>query len=297
YIYFIGESSTAITVQSFAVDISNKEKFASVLSTFAWIIFAYGGSEICGTYVDKVENPERNFTRGLLLASLLIGVLYILGIISLSVFGTTTEFEKVSLVNAVISGYKFMGDKFALGVWFVRFIGLVYTLITLVALVLWSVALSKSVFSEVPEGTFPAWLTAKTEHGVLTNALVFQTVLALIFIAITTFGGDAGGELYYKVYDMSTMAFLVPYIFLGPAYIQFRKAGHVSPFRAAKTKFGAIFLGVLVTVMTVIALIFSGYNVSKPFMEQLENIKLYYGGLFMFLALGMVIKFLNKKSN
>ncbi|MGL4534151.1 MAG: amino acid permease, partial [Fusobacteriaceae bacterium] len=115
YIYFIGESSTAITVQSFAVDISNKEKFASVLSTFAWIIFAYGGSEICGTYVDKVENPERNFTRGLLLASLLIGVLYILGIISLSVFGTTAEFEKVSLVNAVISGYKFMGDKFAFG--------------------------------------------------------------------------------------------------------------------------------------------------------------------------------------
>lgn len=297
YVYFTGNSSTAITVSAFAVDISNKERFASVLSTFAWIIFAYGGSEICGTYVDKVENPERNFTKGLLLASLMIGVLYVLGIISLSVFGTIEEFEQVSLVNAVISGYKFMGDKFALGVWFVRFIGLVYTMITLVALVLWSVALSKSVFSEVPEGTFPTWLTAKTEHGVLSNALMFQTVLALIFIAITTFGGDAGEELYYKVYDMSTMAFLVPYMFLGPAYIYFRKAGHISPFRAAKTETGAIFLGVLVTVMTVVALIFSGYNISKPFMDQLDNIKLYYGGLLLFLGIGVVIKLLNRRSN
>lgn len=66
---------------------------------------------------------------------------------------------------------------------------------------------SKAVFSEVPEGTFPNWLTSKNKFGVLQNALIFQTVLALIFIMITTFGGDAAEELYYKIYDMSTMAF------------------------------------------------------------------------------------------
>ncbi|MGL4254251.1 MAG: amino acid permease [Fusobacteriaceae bacterium] len=295
YVFLTGNSSTVIESGEFAFKLSEKSGLSSFLSSFAWIIFAYGGSEICGTYVDKIENPERKFVRGILLSSLLIGTLYILGIISISAFGTAEEFSKVSLVNAVISGYGFMGSKLGLGIWFVRFIGASYTLITLVALVLWSVALSKVVFSEVPEGTFPNWLTAKNRSGVLRNALVFQTVLALIFIAITTLGGDAAEEFYYKVYDMSTMAFLVPYIFLSIAYINFRMKGHKSPFQAVKNNYLAYALGGLVTVMVAGAFLFAGIDISKPLGEQMSTIKLYYGGLFLFLILGMILKVINNR--
>lgn len=295
YVFLTGNGSTVVAKGDFSFNLLAKSELSTFLSSFAWIIFAYGGSEICGTYVDKVENPEKKFVRGILLSSLLIGVLYILGIMSISAFGTVDEFSKVSLVNAVISGYDFMGNKLNLGVWFVRFIGMAYTLITLVALVLWSVALSKMVFSEVPEGTFPHWLTTKNRSGVLRNALIFQTVLALIFIAITTLGGDAAEEFYYKVYDMSTMAFLVPYIFLGVAYINFRAKGHKAPFQAVKNNYMAYALGILVTTMVTGALLFAGIDISKPLSEQMSTIKLYYGGLFLFLAIGMVLKLINNK--
>lgn len=295
YVFLTGNSSTAIEGGEFAFKLSERSGLSSFLSSFAWIIFAYGGSEICGTYVDKIENPEKKFARGILLSSILIGTLYILGIVSISAFGTVDEFSKVSLVNAVISGYAFMGSKLSLGIWFVRFIGIAYTLITIVALVLWSVALSKVVFSEVPEGTFPHWLTAKNGSGVLRNALVFQTVLALIFIAITTLGGDAAEEFYYKVYDMSTMAFLVPYVFLSVAYINFRRKGYKSPFQAVKNNYMAYALGGLVTTMVAGALLFAGIDISKTLGEQMSTIKLYYGGLFLFLALGMILKFINNR--
>ncbi len=296
YVFLNGDSSTVFTPSIFAFDLSNKKEVSAVLNGFAWITFAYGGSEICGTYIDKVENPEKNFSRGILFSALLIGILYVLGILAMATFGTAAEFSKVSLVNAVISGYKFMGDKLGLGIWFVRFIGVVYTMITIVALVLWSVALSKSVFSEVPEGTFPEWLTAKTETGVLKNALIFQTILALLFIVITTLGGEAAGELYYKIYDMSTMAFLVPYLFLSVSYLCFRRKGLISPFQAVKNTVGAYMLGGLVMFMGLVSLIFSGYDINLKINEQLATIKLYYGGLIMFLAIGVVIKALNSKT-
>lgn len=294
YVYFSGNGSTEITANSLVFEFSSKSGLATFLSSFAWIIFAYGGSEICGTYVDRIENPEKRFVRGILFSSILIGVLYILGIFAISAFGTVEEFSQVSLVNAVISGYAFMGSKLGLGLWFVRFLGLAYTLITIVALVLWSVALSKMVFSEVPDGTFPQWLTIKNKNGVLRNALVFQTILALIFIVITTLGGDEAEEFYYKIYDMSTMAFLVPYIFLGIAYINFRRKNLVSSFQAVKNRYLAYCLGALVTLMVFGALLFAGIDISKTLAEQWSTIKLYYGGLFMFLIIGVILKMINK---
>lgn len=290
YLGFFGTPATELTMSSLMLPVDSKESIGNILNTFAWIIFAYGGSEMVGTYVDRIERPERDFAKGLLLSALLIGTLYVLGIISIAAYGTTEDFSKISLVNAVISGYAFMGNSFGLGVWFVKMIGLAYTMITLVALVLWSMALSKAVFSEAPEGTFPAWMTEKTEKGTLRNALIFQTVLSFLFILITTFGGKSAGNLYYKIYDMSTMAFILPYLFLGLAYISFRRKGLVSPFQISKNNGVAVAVGSLVTLLNLIALVFSGYNLNLPLAEQMGTIKLYYGGLAMFLAIGVVIK-------
>ena len=290
YLGFFGTPATELTLDSLVLPMNTKENIGNVLKTLAWIIFAYGGSEMVGTYVDRVEKPERDFSRGLLLSALLIGTLYVLGIISIAAYGTTEDFSKVSLVNAVISGYAFMGNSFGLGIWFVKIVGLAYSLITLVALVLWSTALSKAVFSEAPKGTFPAWMTKKTEGGVLRNALMFQTTLSFLFILITTFGGKSAGNLYYKIYDMSTLAFILPYMFLGIAYIKFRKKQLVSPFQISKNNNIAILVGVLVTTLNIVAIIFSGYDMTLPIKEQTETLILYYGGLGMFLSIGLIIK-------
>ncbi|WP_426711289.1 amino acid permease [Cetobacterium sp. SF1] len=296
YVYLTGHSSTAITAETFAINIKDKPSLAMILSTFAWIIFAFGGAEICGVYVDKLDNPEKNFPKAILIASATIGIFYVLGILAISTFGTADDFSKVSLVNAVISGYQFMAAKLGLGSWFIRFVAVIYTLITAVALVLWSVALAKSVFSEVPEGTFPEWLTKKDENGVLRNSLIFQTVLALLFIFLTTFGGDKGGALYSKIYDMSTMSFVIPYFFLALSYIIFKKKKHFSPFQAFKNPIIGMFIGSVLLILCLVSLVFSGYDISKTVAEQRGTIELYYGGLLLFLIIGVVIKFFSGKS-
>ncbi|WP_297489218.1 amino acid permease [uncultured Cetobacterium sp.] len=296
YLHFTGQSATHLTVSSFKIDLASKSSIAGALGSFSWILFAFGGGEVVGPYVNKVKNPERDFLKGLLLSSVLIGTLYVLGVIALSAFGTQADFSKVSLVNAVLAGFKFMGDKIGLGIWFVKLMGIAYSLITLVALMLWGSSLAAGVFSEAPEGTFPEWLTKKDDkNGILKNALIFQTILAFLFIALTTFGGKAAGELYYRVYDMSTMALIIPYFCLGISYIAFRRKGHKSPFQIHKSNRLSICAGVIVVVMTLIALIFAGYNFSKPLAGQLSTIKLYYGGLIMFMLIGVAIKFFSGK--
>jgi len=136
-------------------------------------------------------------------------------------------------------------------------------------------------------------MTAKTENGTLKNGLIFQTSLSFLFILITTFGGEAAGDLYYKIYDMSTMAFILPYLFLGVAYVNFRRKGLVSPFQICKNNGIAAMIGVLVTILNTVAIIFSGYDMNVPVADQMDTIMLYYGGLAVFLAIGVVIKMVN----
>lgn len=298
YLHLTGNSATNLTVDMFRIDAASKTELAKALGSFSWILFAFGGGEVVGPYVNQVKNPEKNFVRGLLIASLLIGALYVIGIVSVSAFGTQEDFSKISLINAVLAGFKFMGDKIGLGMWFVKLMGLAYTLITLVALILWSTSLAAGVFSEAPEGTFPDWLTKKSEKtGILINALIFQTVLAFTFIALTTFGGEAAGELYYRVYDMTTMALILPYFCLGISYVFFRKKGIKSPFQISKNNTVSILAGISVSSMTFIAFIFAGYNFTLPILEQMDKIKLYYGGLFMFMLIGVAIKYLSEKNH
>lgn len=152
-----GQSATNLTTEMFVIKTTSKSDLARALGTFSWILFAFGGGEVVGPYVNQVENPEKNFV----VASMLIGILYVLGIISVSAFGTQEDFSKISLINAVLAGFKFMGDKLGLGIWFVKLMGIAYSLITLVALILWGSSLAAGVFSEAPKGTFPDWLTKK----------------------------------------------------------------------------------------------------------------------------------------
>lgn len=126
------------------------------------------------------------------------------------------------------------------------------------------------------------------------NALIFQTILAFLFIALTTFGGEAAEELYYRVYDMTTMALIVPYFCLGVSYVFFRRRGYVSPFQISKGNLIPILAGISVSTMTLIAFIFAGYDFTIPIIKQLDKIKLYYGGLLIFMLIGVVIKFLSE---
>lgn len=295
YLHFTGQAATVLTMEQFKIPFSSKGEIAGAFSSFAWILFAFGGGEVVGPYVNRIENPEKNFFKGLLISTILIGVLYVLGVLAISAFETQESFQNISLINAVLVGFKFMGDKFGLGMWFIKLMGLAYTLITLIALMLWSTSLAAGVFSEAPEGTFPEWMTKKEgEHGILRNALIFQTFLAFLFILITTFGGEAAEELYYRIYDMTTMALITPYFGLGLGYIMFRYKGYKSSFQFTKNNFVAYFIGFSVCFMTFLSFIFAGYDFSSPIAGQVPTIKLYYGGFLMFMLIGIGIKYLNK---
>lgn len=78
--YFIGTpSATELNRETLIPEFST-----SYFATFSWLLFAVAGAEVAGTYIHEVDNPVRNFPRGVLMATMLVGVAYILGSMAVS---------------------------------------------------------------------------------------------------------------------------------------------------------------------------------------------------------------------
>ena len=101
--------------------------------------FAYGGIEAVGGLVDKTENPEKNFAKGIVFAAIVISIGYSLAIF---LWGVSTNWQQVlsngsvNLGNITYVLMKSLGmtlgnalhlspeASLSLGVWFARITGL-----------------------------------------------------------------------------------------------------------------------------------------------------------------------------
>lgn len=107
----------------------------AMLSFVVFAIFAYGGIEAVGGLVDKTENPEKNFAKGIVFAAIVISIGYSLAIF---LWGVSTNWQQVlsngsvNLGNITYVLMKSLGvtlgnalhlspeASLSLGVWFAR---------------------------------------------------------------------------------------------------------------------------------------------------------------------------------
>lgn len=111
----------------------------ALMSFIVYAIFAYGGMETTGGIVNQVNNPKKNYPRGIIIAAIIMTLTY-----SFSIFfvGVTTNWnkvlgnEKVNLGNityVLVNNLGFVtaktfglsnGIAILFGDWFARFAGL-----------------------------------------------------------------------------------------------------------------------------------------------------------------------------
>lgn len=280
---------TPIEPSAMMPDLSN----LAFLSTFSWLIFAIAGAETVGPLISETENPQKNFPKGIILAAILIGGIYMLGTIGIAIVSTGEVFANLEAFgytsnDVIFLTYQELANFYGWGTWFVQMMGWAYTFITIVALVIWSSANISVMFSSVKKGDLPNWLRKQNKNGVNVNALWFQFGLIMVFLFMI-FGLSIGADVFYLMYDMSTMALLAPYIILVLAYIGYlrKNPNHVGMIFKNKT-FGMA-IAWLIFALTVIAFTFSAIDPTVPLTESMSSIVLYYGGFTIFMALGWVI--------
>ena len=253
----------------------NYQTPVTILSFLTFAIFAFGGLEVLGGLVDKTENAEKTFPKGLTISAIVIAVGYALGIFVTGMFTNWSEVLSSSNVHMGNVAYVVMqnlgtqvGLSFGLssnvsleiGLWVARFVGISMFLALTGAFFTLTYSPLKTLIEGSPKKIWPGKL-GEIKDGMPINAMKIQAAIVIVMILAIAFGGEGASEFFTLLILMTNVAMTIPYIFLSAAFPAFKKkqlSGKVEKsFVVYKSYKGALFASIVVSIVVGFANIFT----------------------------------------
>ena len=224
----------------------------SIASFLVFAIFAYGGIEVVGGLVDKTENPEKNFPKGISIAAIVIAIGYAVGIFFVGIF-TNWEFL-INKGNVHIGNFSYicmenLGYQIALsfkldqstavtiGQIMSRYMGISIVLCLTGAFFTLIYSPLKQLIEGAPKEMWPAKIS-EIKDGMPQNAMWCQWAVVVLFILGITFGGQGAEAFFMKLTLMTNVAMTIPYLLIAIAFPIFKKNENIEkPFIIFKSDF------------------------------------------------------------
>jgi amino acid transporter len=294
--WFLGEpSATAFTAETVIPDFD-----LTYFSTFAWLLLAVAGAEVAGTYITDVDKPKRNFPRGVIIATVLVAVAYIIGSLAVSLVASPGALEEAGLANAEYVVYQILAENFGLdGALAVRLVAFVTFVASVGAFVVWMESPIRAMFADVPKGTFPRFLTKKDGNGTLKNALWTQCLVLIVLIAVPLIGLSGVESFFVLVTNMTALSLVIPYLLLVVAYVVFRYKKMAAPFTMLKADSGAYTAAGVALALGLAAYLGAGLDYvlgSESTGQAIGLVLQTYAGPLVLIAVGYGLSWLNKRS-
>ncbi|MHC4433100.1 MAG: amino acid permease [Planctomycetota bacterium] len=287
-------SATALNRETLIPEFST-----SYFSTFSWLLFAVAGAEVAGTYIHEVDNPVRNFPRGVLMATVLIGAAYILGSMAVSLVASPDVLTEAGLKDATYVVHVILADNWGLnGRMVVRFYSAVLLVTSVAAYVVWIESPIRAMFAAVPKGTFPEFLTRTDKEGNFANALWTQAGVVVVLIAIPLVGLNSIDSFFRLLTDLSSLSLVIPYIVLAGAYFVFRLKKTSAPFTMLKSNRLAATVALITVGVGMAGFLGAGidyYIDSETSTEAIKEVLMVYGGPFILIASGFGLTWVSRR--
>ncbi|WP_040193811.1 amino acid permease [Clostridium culturomicium] len=270
----------------------------SYFSTFSWLLFAVSGAEVAGTYIKETENSKIAFPKAMVRGTVLIALSYILGSVAIQLIASPEVLENAGLKDAAFVVYHVLAENFGLsGKIIVQIYAAINLITSIAAYIIWMESPIRAMFSEVPEGTFPKFLTVKREDGTLVNALWTQCLILVVLTAIPLFGLNSIDNFFELLTDLSALTVVIPYIVLSVAYISFRRTNKDIDFKFFKSNWMAYAVALIVFVLSCAGFFGAGldYVVGSTGKEATALIIKTYGGPIILITVGLLIKYFSKR--
>ena len=247
------------------------------------IMFAYTGAQLAANFITEMDKPQKNYPRAICTAAAIIGVLYAIGSIAMTMLLPTSEIAAATgTLDALSKACTLLGIPQG----FVQVIAFGIALSVLGALVLYIAQPTKMLFGFVEPGVFPESVTKTNEHGIPEKAIIFQAILISVLLAGVSYlpGVDA---IYNVLVTMTALTSLFPYVLLFLAYGKIKKEKEDLPglYVMTKNKGLAVTITYAVTALCIFAIICSALPVMGNTHDNIiYEIEMIGGGLLIIIS-------------
>lgn len=259
------------------------DSFASISS----IMFALAGAEISANFVTEVEDVKKTFPRATIIAAALVGGLYVLGSIAITM---VLPSDKITASQGILEALSAVAGDLGIGPWFIRIVAFGIALSVIGTIIIYIASPIKMLFGSVQKGIFSGRLTKVNDRNIPVNAVILQAVIVSIILLGTNLLPSVDA-IYNVLLTMTALTALFPYVLLFAAYIKLRKTrlGEIRPYEMSKYNKNAIGLAYLVLIVTVLGIVLSAAPVMNTFKENLLYEIEMVGGAVVVVGLGLRI--------
>ena len=201
---------------SLANTIPNFSHF-NTITFLAGVLLLFAGMEVSAAHAQEVKNPQRDYPRAILLATLIALVVFILGTLAITIVVPQTE---LSLTAGLLQAFTAFFDAYHIGA-LVPLLALLIAFGTVGQIITWIVGPSKGLYATSKQGDLPPVLKTVNNRHVPTHILVLQgvivTALSLVFLFMPNVSAS-----YWILTALTAQLYLIMYILLFLAALRLR---------------------------------------------------------------------------
>ena len=264
---------------------------AGFLMSLSILVFAVGGCEKISPYVNKMKDPARDFSRGMIALAVMVAVTAVLGTISLGLMFDSEHIPGDLMTNGAYYAFERLGEYYHVGNFFV----IAYALTNLVgqfSVMVLSIDAPLRMLLESADRTYiPAGLLKKNEKGVYVNGQKLIGLIAAVLIVVPAFGIRNVDALVRWLVKVNSVCMPLRYLWVFVAYIALKMGGEKFPalYRFVRRKETGIAFGVWCFVFTAFACLTGIYS-EDPFQLILNIVT-----PFVLVGLGFIMPMIANK--
>ncbi|WP_354622755.1 APC family permease [Psychromonas sp. MME2] len=224
-------------VHAFNHGFANEFTFSAMLPSFETgsaflpaLVFNLMGFELVATMTKEMKDVKQ-VPKVIFLAIAVTAFLYVVGTLGIL---AALPVQDIGLVAGIVDTFKVLFGDGAFGQAITLMLG-VMTLITFIGnMVSWTMGSSRAAAESAKEGELPecvGYLSAK--YATPVGANVITGLVSTAVIVIYAFFASSNDELFWSMFAFSSCIFLLPYLFMFPAYLKLRvtDAQQIRPFK------------------------------------------------------------------
>ncbi|MCD8197424.1 MAG: amino acid permease [Lachnospiraceae bacterium] len=235
------------------------------------LVFAVGGCEKISPYVNKVDNPSKNFPKGIIAMAIMVLGCAMLGTVAMGmmydpeVINASQESFNSYAANGGYWAFQRLGEYYHVGNLFLVLYAMC-NMISQFAILILSIdaPLRMLLDNEKTKEFIPSKLRKKNKHGAYTNGILLVVVLSGAIILIQSVAPGAAAVLQ-QLTKLNSVCMPLRYLWVFVAYLALRKSIDKIPseYRFVKNQKIAMFFGAWCFAVTLVCCIMGMYSTDR----------------------------------
>lgn len=192
-------------------------------TTLSMLVFAVGGAEKISPYVNKMNNPSKEFPKGMIILAAMVAISALLGSIAMGMMFDSNNIPPDLMMNGQYYAFQKLGEYYGVGNIFLVIYAAANVLAQISALVFSIDAPLKILIGDADKKFIPDALTKVNKHGAPVNGYLMTAILVGILIIVPALGIGDMNSLFDWMLKLNSVVMPLRYLWVFLAFIMLKK--------------------------------------------------------------------------